>query len=199
LIRLLIAAPSPVVRTGLAALVAPVPGLELVGAFPDVSPVEDLHPDVVLATISPGDIPPPVDDSMPYYVLLGSPGPRWTREALHRGVRAILPPDALPASIIAAVEAAGSGLAVIDARDLEPLLADGLHGQPAGPPAPLTQRELEVLSLLAEGAANKTIAWKLNISENTAKFHVAAILAKLNAASRAEAVAIGLRTGLLLL
>jgi two-component system, NarL family, response regulator YdfI len=52
---------------------------------------------------------------------------------------------------------------------------------------------------MAEGEANKTIAWKLGISEHTAKFHVASILGKLNAASRAEAVAIGIRRGLILL
>ena len=52
---------------------------------------------------------------------------------------------------------------------------------------------------MAEGAANKTIAWKLGISEHTVKFHVASILTKLNAASRTEAVAIGIRKGLVLL
>jgi hypothetical protein len=52
---------------------------------------------------------------------------------------------------------------------------------------------------VAEGAANKTIAWKLGISEHTVKFHVASILTKLNAASRTEAVAIGIRRGLVLL
>ena len=56
-----------------------------------------------------------------------------------------------------------------------------------------------MLRLLADGLANKEIAGKLNISDHTAKFHVAAILEKMNAASRAEAVAIGMRTGLILL
>ncbi len=53
--------------------------------------------------------------------------------------------------------------------------------------------------MLAEGAANKTIAWKLDISEHTVKFHVASIFGKLGAATRTEAVAIGLRKGLVLL
>ena len=53
--------------------------------------------------------------------------------------------------------------------------------------------------MLAEGAANKTIAWKLNISEHTVKFHVASILSKLNASTRTEAVTRGIRTGLILL
>jgi len=56
-----------------------------------------------------------------------------------------------------------------------------------------------VLRMMAEGAANKTIAWKLNISEHTAKFHVASILTKLNASTRTEAVTVGIRRGLILL
>jgi NarL family two-component system response regulator YdfI len=56
-----------------------------------------------------------------------------------------------------------------------------------------------VLRLMAEGAANKAIAWDLKISEHTVKFHVASILAKLNASSRTEAVTIGLRKGLVFL
>ena len=64
---------------------------------------------------------------------------------------------------------------------------------------PLTPREVEVLRLLASGIANKQIADCLGISDNTVKFHVAAILGKLGAASRTEAVAIGIRDGLILL
>jgi len=52
---------------------------------------------------------------------------------------------------------------------------------------------------MAEGAANKAIAWKLGISDHTVKFHVASILGKLNAGSRTEAVTIGVRKGLILL
>jgi DNA-binding CsgD family transcriptional regulator len=70
---------------------------------------------------------------------------------------------------------------------------------PLSETGPLTPRELEVLRMLAEGAANKTIAWKLEISEHTAKFHVASILAKLNAGTRTEAVTQGVRRGLILL
>ena len=53
--------------------------------------------------------------------------------------------------------------------------------------------------MLAEGTGNKTIAWKLGISEHTVKFHVASIMGKLNATTRTEAVAIGIRRGLILL
>jgi DNA-binding NarL/FixJ family response regulator len=64
---------------------------------------------------------------------------------------------------------------------------------------PLTAREREVLQLLASGLGNKEIATKLTISEHTAKFHVASILGKLGAASRTEAVTLGIRHGLVLL
>jgi DNA-binding NarL/FixJ family response regulator len=53
--------------------------------------------------------------------------------------------------------------------------------------------------MMADGAANKIIAWKLGISEHTVKYHVASILARLNAATRTEAVTIGIRKGLVLL
>jgi DNA-binding NarL/FixJ family response regulator len=63
----------------------------------------------------------------------------------------------------------------------------------------LTAREQEVLALVARGLPNKTIAAELGISEHTAKFHVAAILAKLGATSRTEAAHIGARRGLVAL
>jgi DNA-binding CsgD family transcriptional regulator len=51
--------------------------------------------------------------------------------------------------------------------------------------------------MIAEGAGNKAIAWKLGISEHTVKFHVAAILDKLGAGTRTEAVTLGVRNGLI--
>jgi DNA-binding NarL/FixJ family response regulator len=88
---------------------------------------------------------------------------------------------------------------VIDPGDLESLVAAGVPQPAAEPATPLTSREREVLRMLADGAANKTIAWKLGISEHTVKFHVAQILAKLNAGTRTEAVTLGIRQGLILL
>jgi DNA-binding NarL/FixJ family response regulator len=69
----------------------------------------------------------------------------------------------------------------------------------APPGAPLTPRELEVLAAMADGASNKAIARRLGISFHTAKFHVAAILAKLDADSRTEAVARAAHLGLVML
>lgn len=70
---------------------------------------------------------------------------------------------------------------------------DGASSRPS-----LSPRESEVLALLAEGAPNKVIARRLNISVHTAKFHVAAILIKLGAANRTDAIAIAMRQGLVL-
>jgi len=64
---------------------------------------------------------------------------------------------------------------------------------------PLTPREREVLQMLAQGKSNREVAARLKISEHTAKFHVASVLGKLRAATRAEAVSIGMRRGLILL
>jgi DNA-binding CsgD family transcriptional regulator len=82
---------------------------------------------------------------------------------------------------------------VSDAGALRPVTAQSLTE--AG--TALTTRESEVLRLMANGLGNKEIGAVLNISTHTAKYHVAAVLAKLDARSRTEAVTIGLREGLL--
>jgi DNA-binding CsgD family transcriptional regulator len=84
-----------------------------------------------------------------------------------------------------------------------PVLAALLAAEPAEAPgdgeAGLTPREIEVLAAMADGASNKMIARRLGISFHTVKFHVASILAKLDADSRTEAVAQGARLGLVML
>ena len=62
-------------------------------------------------------------------------------------------------------------------------------------PEELTEREQQVLTMLAEGLSNKEISSRLNISTHTVKFHISSILGKLGAASRTEAVSIGIRSG----
>ena len=114
-------------------------------------------------------------------------------EALRSGVRAVLPHDAPPRQIIAAIYAAAAGLAVVPVEDSVPLRPHWPAGEVA---EPLTPRETDVLEMLAEGLSNKAIAHGLSISEHTAKFHVNSILAKLNAGTRTEAVMRGIRLGL---
>ncbi len=200
MIRLMIAAPSAVVRAGLEALAAGSPELELIGSFADLMDTEALHPDVVLTSLPLPEIPTPANGRSPALVLLtNDPQPAWTQEALRLGVRALLPRDASQSEILAAVEAAAYGMAVLDPRDLDLLLAAAAPAPASAEASALTPRELEVLRMMAEGAANKIIAWKLGISEHTVKFHVASILSRLGAASRTEAVTMGIRKGLVLL
>jgi DNA-binding NarL/FixJ family response regulator len=113
---------------------------------------------------------------------------------------ACLPTSADEREIAAAVQAVASGLVAMRSELFDELLqrSGGANGRrPAELVEPLTPREQQVLRLLAGGFANKHIAHDLGISEHTAKFHVGRILGKLDAATRAEAVAIGLRDGLI--
>ena len=130
-------------------------------------------------------------------IALADDVPRGGAEtAARRGGAGVLPRDATAREIIAAVHAVAAGLVVLHPEALGARLRRGPGRSPPDPARPLTARELEVLRMLAEGLGNKAIAARLAISSHTAKFHVAAILDKLGAGSRTEAVAIGMRRGL---
>jgi len=101
------------------------------------------------------------------------------------------------ASLGAARDAAGTAEApdaFLVAPDVAPDAGDALDAVAA---EPLTPREVDVLELLAEGLSNKGIAARLGISDQTVKFHVAAVAAKLGAHNRTEAVRLGVRRGLI--
>ena len=114
----------------------------------------------------------------------------------------MLPRSAGHQEILAALRAVTTGLLVLP-HELLPMLLDGAsHDQDlatANGDARLTARELDVLAAMADGASNKAIARRLGISFHTAKFHVAAILAKLDADSRTEAVTKAAQLGLVML
>jgi DNA-binding NarL/FixJ family response regulator len=119
---------------------------------------------------------------------------------LRLGVRGILSPSPEPGQLAAALEGVVRELVVLGCGSGAPMRPAAGRSTPVEElTEPLTPREREVLRLLASGLGNKEIAAKLKISEHTAKFHVASILGKLGAASRAEAVSIGMRNGLILL
>lgn len=119
-------------------------------------------------------------------------------------VFAVLPLNAEDGLIAAAARLAAAGYhAVRDEEHLDiadfPAEAGDPHSDHEAVVRPsLSPREAEVLALLAEGAPNKVIARRLDISVHTAKFHVAAILTKLGAANRTDAIAIAMRQGLVL-
>jgi len=116
---------------------------------------------------------------------------------------AVLLKEAGAEEIGVALQAAAIGLVVLD-PEVARLSATPASARPRTDDGtstiePLTDREHQVLELLATGLPNKTIAMELGVSEHTAKFHVGAIMSKLGAASRTEAVAIAARRGVLVL
>ena len=112
----------------------------------------------------------------------------------------MLPRHASIVEIKAAIEAAAEGLVVLHPEIMTAIqFAEPPRKPSAELDAALTAREIEVVRMLAEGLANKNIAWKMGISEHTVKFHIASIFSKLHVSTRAEAVATGMRQGLILL
>jgi len=121
-------------------------------------------------------------------------------EALEAGVRGVIPGNSTTDELAAVVQAAAAGLVAFPAANAAALF----DARPASAMSPadagvLSPRELEVLQMMAEGLANKEIAWRMGISEHTVKFHVASILNRLDAGSRTQAVSMGLRRGLIML
>jgi DNA-binding NarL/FixJ family response regulator len=104
-----------------------------------------------------------------------------------------LPLESSREELIAAINALAEGLVVGSARSFQarPAAAADPGTQP------LSEREMEVLGLLAQGLANKQIAAALGITEHTIKFHVSSIYSKMNVTNRAEAVRQGVRQGLI--
>lgn len=162
---------------------------------------------------SPGDV------NLPSVVALFPPELRNAGEvirALQGGIRGILPHNASAQEITGVVTAAARGLVSLLPETLESVLYfhttenqfDSMNGGSNQEPSDempddsverLTPRETEILELLADGASNKSIAYQLNISEHTVKFHVASIFGKLGVGTRTEAVMRGIKRGLILL
>jgi DNA-binding NarL/FixJ family response regulator len=132
-------------------------------------------------------------------VLVDQSAPVWAGQALQAGIRGVLTGDADAQQLALAVEAAANGLVVLDPGEVRAERSSSARPVTLELSEPLTVRERQVLQMLAGGLGNKEIASRLKISEHTAKFHVASILGKFGASSRTEAVAIGLRRGLILL
>ena len=122
--------------------------------------------------------------------------PVFVNHALRAGVRGILPGEVDGNQLSAAIWAIAQGLVVLYPSELRMSRQTDVDEIMV---EPLTPREREVLQMLGQGKSNKEIAARLKISEHTAKFHVASVLGKLGAATRAEAVSVGMRRGLILL
>jgi DNA-binding NarL/FixJ family response regulator len=212
LIRVLVSAKSAITRAGIESLVHSDPRFELVAegyrAGDLLRMMADHDPDVVLLdspeTISSRSLLNLLHQpAAPALVLLvGEVSRAEIRRAFQSGFRSLLLRESKPEEILAALAAAAEGLAVVSPEILDALLpslaeGDNANDLPSG--EPLTSRESEILSLLAQGGGNKEIATRLHISEHTVKFHVSSILAKLGAATRTEAVTRGYRQGLIVM
>ena len=183
MIRVHVVAASAVARAGLEALLQ------------ENSEIESVpHSSEADVIVRDGFEEPPGDGpAVPMVVLTdGASMP----DAFRSGARAVLQRNASPGQIIAAVYAAAAGLVAVAAEDRAAVFPQ-THVEQVNDP--LTPRETEVLEMLAEGLSNKEIAYRLGISEHTAKFHVNSILAKLNAGTRTEAVMRGIRLGLVMI
>jgi DNA-binding NarL/FixJ family response regulator len=189
---------------GIATLIQDAPGVEIVGVAEDelalVRLLETLRVDVVVVALESDAtrdfVDGMADEVAAIALVMDGAG---VASAMRAGARAALlrPPDR--AELTAAIQAVAAGLSVLPASLLDDMLRLGGVERAASSTEALTPRELEVLALIAAGASNKLIARRLAISVHTAKFHVAGVLEKLGAHSRAEAVAIGARVGLVLL
>jgi DNA-binding NarL/FixJ family response regulator len=123
-------------------------------------------------------------------------------DALHLGATGALSADAGAALLRAAVRATALGLTTLPAALRDQIVdrpsRQEVEGDEDAPTIALTPRELQVLRLMTEGASNKAIARQLGITPHTVKFHVAAIVAKLGASGRTDAVVRGMRLGLVM-
>jgi DNA-binding NarL/FixJ family response regulator len=207
-IRIVLADDHPIVREGLASVLETQPDFEVVGQANDgaeaVDLVSALKPDVVL-----------LDLEMPR--LDGVQALRAMR-AENAGVKALVfTAFDTDERIIGAVQAGARGYLLKGApreelfgairvvaqggSTLQPVVAAKLMERMTSPNAPalepLTEREHEVLQFMAQGLQNKEIANQLHISERTVKFHVSAVLAKLGAGNRTEAVRMAVQHGLI--
>jgi DNA-binding NarL/FixJ family response regulator len=204
-IRLLVADDHPIVREGLIAILATQPDFSVIGEASNGQELLDLartlQPDVLLT-----DLDMPTLDGVSAIRQMQQHSPR-TRMivltayasdeliigALQAGVHGYLLKGVPRQEIFSAIRAVAAGGTL-----LQPLVAARLLQRISEPPGEaLTPREHEVLARLKQGHMNKEIALALGISERTVKFHVSALLAKLGAGNRTEAVARAVERGLI--
>jgi NarL family two-component system response regulator YdfI len=209
-IRVSIVAASPLARAGLKnllagsdiAIVESVARADMLGEDPAL----DAESDVIVADISGESLESIVASftngaaETPVILIMDRAATSSVQPAMNAGVRALLSSEVTSDQLVAAIRAVAAGLFVSQAANTAAAFPASIQGS-ASPELqePLTPREREVLYMLASGLGNKQIADRLKISEHTVKFHVASILGKFNAGSRTEAVAIGIRRGLVLL
>ena len=209
-LRIVVADDQASVREGLVLLLGGLPSIEVVGAAADgeqaLALVAEHKPDAILL-----DLHMPVLDgiattrrltveypSVAVVILTTYADDESVLDALRAGAKSYLTKDADRADIASALQAAAGGLSVLDARVQAALLAAATSATSAAPaevassqPAPpdgLTQREAEILTLIAQGLTNPEISARLFLSNHTVKTHISRIFAKTGSRDRVAAI-----------
>ena len=214
-LRIVIADDQASVREGLVLLLSGLPGIDVVGAAADgeqaLALVAEHHPDAILL-----DLHMPVlggiettrrlvaeHPGVAVVILTTYADDESVLDALRAGARSYLTKDADRADIASALQAAAGGLSVLDARVQAALVAAATSAAPAAqsatsgaaevpslpaPPDGLTQREAEILALIAQGLTNPEIAARLFLSNHTVKTHISRIFAKTGSRDRVAAI-----------
>ena len=202
-IRVVVADDQDLVRAGLVMIHGAYPALEVVGEAADGIQALDLtrrlRPDVLLVDIRMPGLDgvevtrrvagPDVTDPIAVVVITTFDLDEYVLGALRAGARGFLLKDAGPELLVQAIHAAAAGDALIApnvTRRLLATFADRAPAAPVQPIDPLTEREEEVLVLVARGWTNAEIARELYVSLSTVKSHVASLMAKLGARNRVE-------------
>lgn len=202
-IRVVVADDQDLVRTGLVLILGAQPGIEVVGEAADgpgaLEVARQLRPDVLLVDIRMPGLDgvevtrrlagPGVADPMAVVVITTFDLDDYVLGALRAGARGFLLKGAGPDLLAQAIRAAAAGDALIApdvTRRLLATFADHTPTTPVQPLDPLTEREEEVLRLVARGRTNAEIAGELYIALSTVKSHIAALMTKLGARNRVE-------------
>jgi DNA-binding NarL/FixJ family response regulator len=202
LIRIVLVARAPLARAGLRALLETDPRFWVAYEAGDLATIVSRSWDDADVALLDGrgldyrHLSPDSTESIPGVVLLGGDDALIRAFRARGGAIGRLSEAAGADQIQAAIAAVAAGLSVMDPTSEDGVSIRLMEIEEVEPP-PLTPREHEVLNLVAVGLTNKGIAVRLGISEHTVKFHLASVLTKLDAGSRAEAVARAARMGII--
>ena len=202
----LVADDHPVVRMGAIRLLELEPGIEVVGEAACCDEccelAESLNPDIIVLDLEMGDCRATqalerlvqTCPNAAVVVYTAHINDHLVRNVIKAGARGFVTKGAPPERLVDAVRAVASGQFYLDPSVTSAVMAQGSNGQ--GNIEVLTEREQGVLELLAQGKRNKEISRSLFISERTVKFHVSALMQKLGASNRTEAVKTAIEQGL---
>jgi NarL family two-component system response regulator LiaR len=208
-IRVFVAEDHAIVRKGICALLTLEPGIEVVGEAGNgqeaVRGIESSQPDVILMDL----VMPEMDGieaiqqtiarrpQARILVLTSFATDDKVFPAIKAGAMGYLLKDSEPGDVVDAIRQVYRGESSLHPRIARKLMQELARPQEQPPtPEPLTEREMEVLRLVAQGKSNRDIAEELTITEGTVRVHVSSILGKLHLASRTQAALYALREGL---